>query len=109
MLHVEVLAYSRSSRGGGRPRGWHGPAGAGRGVSGARPIEVVVGVQVVEIGGLKQRALLGALLLRLGTVVRVDVLVDDLWGESALPAVGARFRASPPECGGFSGIMLAAS
>jgi DNA-binding SARP family transcriptional activator/tetratricopeptide (TPR) repeat protein len=37
--------------------------------------------QVVDLGGAKQRALLGVLLLSANRVVPVERLIDDLWGE----------------------------
>ena len=56
------------------------------------PVDVVVGDQVIEIGSRKQRVLLAALLLRVGAVVPLGVLVEDLWGESAPPAVVATIQ-----------------
>lgn len=45
------------------------------------PLEVVDESGVVALGGQKQRALLGLLLMRAGEVVATDRLVDELWGE----------------------------
>src|SRR5262245_38416044 len=45
------------------------------------PLEVADGGRGVALGGAKQRALLGVLLLHAGEVVPVERLVDELWGE----------------------------
>ena len=45
------------------------------------PLEVVDESGVVALGGQKQRALLGLMLMRAGEVVAADRLVDELWGE----------------------------
>ena len=45
------------------------------------PLEVVDDDRAVVLGGQKQRALLGLLLVRAGQVVSTDKLVDELWGE----------------------------
>ena len=45
-------------------------------------VDLIAGDRVIELGSAKQRALLAALLVRLNRLVPVDVLVDDLWGES---------------------------
>lgn len=45
------------------------------------PLEVVDDDRPVVLGGQKQRALLGLLLVRAGQVVSTDKLVDELWGE----------------------------
>ena len=37
--------------------------------------------RLIQLGGQKQRALLAALLVRVGEVVSTDRLIDDLWGE----------------------------
>jgi DNA-binding SARP family transcriptional activator len=55
-------------------------------------VEVIAGDRVIEIGSPKQRALLAALLVRLNRVVPVDVLVDDLWGESPPASVQATLQ-----------------
>ena len=52
------------------------------------PIEVRLGGEAVSLGGLRQRALLALLCLNRGTVVAVDRIVDELWGES--PPASAR-------------------
>jgi DNA-binding SARP family transcriptional activator/tetratricopeptide (TPR) repeat protein len=52
------------------------------------PLEVSADGRAVEIGGLKQRALLAILLLRANQSVPRDVLVRELWGEQ--PPAGAR-------------------
>ncbi len=45
------------------------------------PLEVSLGGQAVDIGGIKARALVARLLIDRGLVVSVDRLVDSLWGE----------------------------
>ena len=45
------------------------------------PLEVVGDHGSIALGGQKQRALLGLLLMRAGEVVATDRLVDQLWGE----------------------------
>ena len=45
------------------------------------PVEVEGDAGRIALGGLKQRALLGALLVRAGEVVSTDRLLDELWGE----------------------------
>ena len=45
------------------------------------PLEVAVDGQVVDVGGLKQRALLTILLLQVNQPVHRDALIDRLWGE----------------------------
>ncbi len=47
------------------------------------PIEVEREVRVLPLGGPKQRAVLAILLLERGSTVPSDVLIDQLWGESA--------------------------
>ena len=49
------------------------------------PLEVDANGRAIEIGGLKQRALLAMLVLRANQPVPRDVLADQLWGEH-LPA-----------------------
>ena len=51
------------------------------------PLEVIVNGTVVNLGGLKQRALLAILLLHANQPVHRDALVDELWGEH--PPAGA--------------------
>ncbi|HMC79723.1 MAG TPA: BTAD domain-containing putative transcriptional regulator, partial [Acidimicrobiia bacterium] len=55
-------------------------------------VEVIAGDRVIEIGSPKQRALLASLLVRLNRLVPVDVLVDDLWGESPPASVQATLQ-----------------
>ena len=45
------------------------------------PLEVSDGCRPLELGGLKQRAVLVALLLSANRVVALDRLIDELWGE----------------------------
>jgi DNA-binding SARP family transcriptional activator len=47
------------------------------------PLEVRLDGRVLSLGGLKQRLLLGALLVNSNSVVSVDRLVDILWGDSS--------------------------
>lgn len=49
------------------------------------PVEVEREGRVLALGGPKQRAVLAILLLRRGSSVPSDVLIEDLWGESAPP------------------------
>ena len=46
------------------------------------PVEVTVGGQPVDVGGVKARALLARLLIDRGLVVSVDRLVDSLWADN---------------------------
>ena len=52
------------------------------------PLEVREGDRLIALGGGKQRALLAILLLHRNEAVSVDLLVDELWGES--PPASAR-------------------
>jgi DNA-binding SARP family transcriptional activator len=45
------------------------------------PLEVVGEHGPIQLGGQKQRALLGGLVIRAGQVVSTDRLLDELWGE----------------------------
>ncbi len=45
------------------------------------PLEVKTGEDWASIGAAKWRAVLAALLLRLGQVVSTDTLIDELWGD----------------------------
>jgi DNA-binding SARP family transcriptional activator/streptogramin lyase len=49
------------------------------------PLEVTADGELVRLGPAKQRALLGALLLRANEVVSREQLVDALWGERSPP------------------------
>jgi YVTN family beta-propeller protein len=51
------------------------------------PFEVASDGHVLDVGGLKQRALLAILLLHANQAVHRDVLIDQLWGEH--PPAGA--------------------
>ena len=46
------------------------------------PLQVVADGETLPLGGVKQRSVLALLLLRAGTVVSQDELVDAVWGES---------------------------
>jgi len=46
------------------------------------PLEAVDGEHVLTLGGAKQRALLGVLLIHANEVVSSDRLIDQLWGEA---------------------------
>ena len=45
------------------------------------PVEVVVDGRAIELGGVRQRALLALLVLHANEVVSRDFLIDELWGE----------------------------
>ena len=47
------------------------------------PVEVEREGRVLPLGGPKQRAVLAILLMRRGSSIPSDVLIDELWGESA--------------------------
>src|SRR4051812_36219712 len=47
------------------------------------PLEVRAGGAVLPLGGQKQRGVLAVLLLSANSVVSMDRLVDDVWGERA--------------------------
>src|SRR5213592_2176814 len=53
------------------------------------PLEVLDGDRPLALGGAKQRALLGVLLLNANRPVSVERLLDALWGELQ-PASGAK-------------------
>jgi DNA-binding SARP family transcriptional activator len=53
------------------------------------PLEVEAETGPVALGGQKQRALLGFLLIRAGQVVSTDQLIDELWGEDPPKAARA--------------------
>jgi DNA-binding SARP family transcriptional activator len=53
------------------------------------PVEVVDGSRSLPLGGIRQRALLTALILRANEVVAVDELLDQVWGDDP-PASGTR-------------------
>jgi DNA-binding SARP family transcriptional activator len=53
------------------------------------PLEVADETGPVALGGQKQRALLGLLLIRAGEVVSTDLLIDQLWGEDPPKAARA--------------------
>src|SRR4051794_7562885 len=57
-------------------------------------LEVLDGERPVDLGGDRQRRLLGALLLRHGTPVTWDGLVDELWGESPPPTALSSLQVS---------------
>jgi DNA-binding SARP family transcriptional activator len=49
------------------------------------PLEAVDGERTLSLGGSRQRAVLGFLLLHGNQAVTRDVIVDELWGETAPP------------------------
>src|SRR5215211_7020329 len=53
------------------------------------PLEVLDEGQRVALGGDKQRALLGLLLVNAGETLSTDRLIDELWGERP-PATAAK-------------------
>jgi DNA-binding SARP family transcriptional activator len=53
------------------------------------PLEVIEEGRSLPLGGIRQRALLAALLLRANTVVAADRLLDEVWGDEQ-PASGLR-------------------
>ena len=57
------------------------------------PLEVRYDGEHVALGGAKQRALLAILLLRAGTVVPVERLIDDVWGENPPPSAAHSLEA----------------
>ena len=57
------------------------------------PLEVSEDGRELALGSRKQRALLALLVLRAGTVVPRDRLIDDLWHGSPPPAAAATLRA----------------
>jgi DNA-binding SARP family transcriptional activator len=56
------------------------------------PLEVVGDEGPLALGGQKQRALLGLLLVRAGEVVSTDRLLDELWGEHPPKAAKASLQ-----------------
>src|SRR5215218_9852943 len=52
------------------------------------PLEVADGDRPVAVGGDRQRAVLGYLLLHRNEVVASERLVDELWGERPPPTAG---------------------
>jgi len=51
------------------------------------PFEVLAGGTVADVGGSKRQGLLAMLALNGGRVVRVDALVEGLWGDDpSLPS-----------------------
>ena len=52
------------------------------------PLEVADGDRSVALGGERQRAVLGQLLLHRNQVVASEHLIDELWGERPPPTAG---------------------
>jgi DNA-binding SARP family transcriptional activator len=50
------------------------------------PFAATVGGRAVDLGGPRQRAVLGRLVVAGGHVVPTDRLIDDLWGDTDVPA-----------------------
>src|SRR2546421_3096142 len=67
-------AAMRSASGGTRASGWRGFEFRLLG-----PLDVVSGERILEIGSLKQRALLALLVTNLNRPVSLDVIGDELW------------------------------
>ena len=57
------------------------------------PLEIRHDGHVLELGGTRRRALLGALLLRAGELVSPDWLIQALWGEEAAPSAANALQA----------------
>lgn len=57
------------------------------------PLEVRVDGREVALGGAKQRALLAILALRAGSVVPVERLIDDVWGDRPPQSAGHSLEA----------------
>ena len=57
------------------------------------PFEVIDGARRLELGGLKQRAVLAILLLAARRVVPVDRLTEQLWGDEPPPQASASLQA----------------
>jgi DNA-binding SARP family transcriptional activator/basic membrane lipoprotein Med (substrate-binding protein (PBP1-ABC) superfamily) len=57
------------------------------------PLEVRYDGEDVALGGAKQRALLAILLLRAGTVVTIERLIDDVWGDNPPPSAAHSLEA----------------
>lgn len=53
------------------------------------PLEVVVDGRAVPLGGRKQRALLAVLIVRAGSIVTADTLIEEVWGADAPATVRA--------------------
>ena len=53
------------------------------------PLEVRSARETLPLGGPRQRALLADLVLHAGSVVSMDVLIDDLWGGESPPTAEA--------------------
>ena len=47
------------------------------------PLEARQAGEALELGGLRPRSLLALLALHSGSVVSLDLIVEDLWGEQA--------------------------
>jgi DNA-binding SARP family transcriptional activator len=56
------------------------------------PLEVDDGTRLLPLGGRRERALLGMLLLHSGEVVSTDRLLDELWGERPPKTAGASLQ-----------------
>jgi WD40 repeat protein/DNA-binding SARP family transcriptional activator len=56
------------------------------------PLEVSDGQRVIPLGGRRQRLVLAHLLVRVGQVVPVDVLIDEVWGSRPPRAVRASLQ-----------------
>jgi len=56
------------------------------------PVDVADETGSISLGGQKQRALLGLLLVNAGAVVSTDRIVDQLWGEQPPKAAVASLQ-----------------
>jgi WD40 repeat protein/DNA-binding SARP family transcriptional activator len=56
------------------------------------PLEVSDGQRVIPLGGRRQRLVLAHLLVRVGQVVPVEVLIDEVWGSEAPRAARASLQ-----------------
>ena len=57
------------------------------------PFEVTDGDRVLDLGALRQRAVLAILAINANTTVSLDQLIDELWGDAAPAAATASIQA----------------
>jgi DNA-binding SARP family transcriptional activator len=77
------------------------------------PLEIAWGGRVIDLGGIKARALIARLLIDRGLIVSVDRLVDSLWGdhdgdgaEIALRSTISRLRKRLREAGAPEDLIV---